>query len=232
MRVWVRARRQKSCGPFCMIPAFRLLRVSMGVRSLNSLSSISQSRPKWAGLPSINRFPPVTQATQTHHSVLTKVLSIPPDWFPFCDHLFCCFLDYSMRPPCPDRVPHKILTPAQQAWLDGVIQSMKNTINRQEPVDDLRSPLQKALDDDRFLASLHYCYEGAMLEARSMQLSKDQMPDLYALWVDRRAAMGRGIQGLLLWMGQAQQMTSLSLQVPLPRRNLTLSGKRQSPEVK
>jgi len=49
-----------------------------------------------------------------------------------------------------------------------------------------------------------------MLEARSMQLSKDQMPDLYALWVDRRAAMGRGIQGLLLWMGQAQQMTSLA----------------------
>jgi len=87
----------------------------------------------------------------------------------------------------------KILTPAQQAWLDGVIYSMKNTINTTvEPIEDLRTPLQKALDDDHFLRDMHYLYNGAMAEARFLKLSKSQMPDIYSLWVARRAKLGRG----------------------------------------
>ncbi|KNZ61830.1 uncharacterized protein VP01_13514g1, partial [Puccinia sorghi] len=78
------------------------------------------------------------------------------------------------------------------AWLDSVIQSMKNTINKHEPLEETRSPRQKALDNDCLLAMMNYSYFGAMREAQAMQWSKGQMPDFYGLWVARCAAMGRG----------------------------------------
>ncbi|KNZ50363.1 uncharacterized protein VP01_4465g1 [Puccinia sorghi] len=98
----------------------------------------------------------------------------------------------SMSLPPHNNIAPKILTPAQQAWLDIVIQSMNNTINKHEPLEETRLPLQKASDYDCLLAMMNYSSFGTMREAQAMQWSKGQMPDFYGLWVARRAAMGRG----------------------------------------
>ncbi|POW09074.1 hypothetical protein PSHT_09313 [Puccinia striiformis] len=67
----------------------------------------------------------------------------------------------------------KNLTVAQKQWLDG-------------------DPLEKVIADDHALKNMHYRYDGVMQEAEFMQLGSSQMPDFYALWVARRAELGRG----------------------------------------
>ncbi|KAI7942065.1 hypothetical protein MJO28_012092 [Puccinia striiformis f. sp. tritici] len=89
-------------------------------------------------------------------------------------------------------VPKK-LTPSQKQWLESVTASMKEKINTQlEPVNDTRTPLQKALSDDHFLKLMNTYYDGVMQEGQFMQLARSQMPNFYALWVARRAELGRG----------------------------------------
>ena len=88
----------------------------------------------------------------------------------------------------------KRLTPSQQQWLDGIIASMKNTINTDfEPVHDHRTPLEKALADDHHLANIDIYYDGARHEALAMHFADGQFPDFYSLWVARRAELGRGL---------------------------------------
>ncbi|KAI7961276.1 hypothetical protein MJO28_001765 [Puccinia striiformis f. sp. tritici] len=87
----------------------------------------------------------------------------------------------------------KNLTVAQKQWLDGVIACMKQQINTElEPDNDARTPLEKVIADDHALKNMHYRYDGVMQEAEFMQLGSSQMPDFYALWVARRAELGRG----------------------------------------
>ncbi|POW00144.1 hypothetical protein PSTT_13339 [Puccinia striiformis] len=87
----------------------------------------------------------------------------------------------------------KNLTVAQQEWLDGVIACMKEQIRTElEPDNDPRTPLEKVLADDHALQNMHYYYDGVMQEAQFMQLGSSQMPNFYALWVARRAELGRG----------------------------------------
>ncbi|OAV88867.1 hypothetical protein PTTG_09211 [Puccinia triticina 1-1 BBBD Race 1] len=78
----------------------------------------------------------------------------------------------------------KNLTPAQEEWLNGVIASMKQKINTQlEPDNNPRTPLEKALADDHALNHMDFYYNGAMQEARFMELGSSQMPNFYSLWV-------------------------------------------------
>ncbi|KAI7947921.1 hypothetical protein MJO28_009829 [Puccinia striiformis f. sp. tritici] len=87
----------------------------------------------------------------------------------------------------------KNLTVAQQEWLDGVIACMKEQIRTElKPDNDPRTPLEKVLADDHALQNMHYYYDGVMQEAQFMQLGSSQMPNFYALWVARRAELGRG----------------------------------------
>ncbi|OAV88060.1 hypothetical protein PTTG_29166 [Puccinia triticina 1-1 BBBD Race 1] len=86
----------------------------------------------------------------------------------------------------------KHLTQSQKQWLYSVIESMKSKINTEfEPDNDSRTPLQKALDDDHVLRHINTYYNGARQEALSMGLIGDQIPNLYSLWVARRAKLGR-----------------------------------------
>ncbi|KAI7950414.1 hypothetical protein MJO29_009088 [Puccinia striiformis f. sp. tritici] len=92
-----------------------------------------------------------------------------------------------------DSAVSKILTVAQKEWLDGVIACMKRQIDTElKPDNDARTPLEKALANDHALKNMHYYYDGVMQEARFMQLGSSQMPNFYALWVARRAVLGRG----------------------------------------
>ena len=101
-------------------------------------------------------------------------------------------MDHTIPAPQGSAVS-KILTVAQKAWLDGVVASMQNRINTElEPAHDSRTPLDKVLADDQVLKSMHYYYDGVMQEAKFMQLGSSQMPNFYALWVARRAELGRG----------------------------------------
>ena len=101
-------------------------------------------------------------------------------------------MDHTIPAPQGSAVS-KILTVAQKAWLDGVVASMQNRINMElDPAHDSRTPLDKVLADDQVLKSMHYYYDGVMQEAKFMQLGSSQMPNFYALWVARRAELGRG----------------------------------------
>ncbi|KAA1124604.1 hypothetical protein PGTUg99_021684 [Puccinia graminis f. sp. tritici] len=94
--------------------------------------------------------------------------------------------------PSQGRPVAKNLTVAQQQWLAGVIASMKDKINTDlEPNHDARTPLEKVLADDRALKHMHLWYDGVMREAECMQLGSSQMPNFHALWVARRAELGR-----------------------------------------
>ncbi|KNE94546.1 hypothetical protein PSTG_12096 [Puccinia striiformis f. sp. tritici PST-78] len=99
---------------------------------------------------------------------------------------------HTTRSPQGSAAP-KNLTIAQKEWLDRVIACMKKQIDTElEPDNDTRTPLEKVLADDRALKNIHYYYDGVMQEAQFMQLGSSQMPNFYALWVARRAELGRG----------------------------------------
>ncbi|KAI7940957.1 hypothetical protein MJO28_013242 [Puccinia striiformis f. sp. tritici] len=99
---------------------------------------------------------------------------------------------HTTRSPQGSAAP-KNLTIAQKEWLDRVIACMKKQIDTElEPDNDARTPLEKVLADDRALKNIHYYYDGVMQEAQFMQLGSSQMPNFYALWVARRAELGRG----------------------------------------
>ncbi|POW16453.1 hypothetical protein PSTT_01236 [Puccinia striiformis] len=88
-------------------------------------------------------------------------------------------------------VPKK-LTPSQKQWLESVTASMKEKINTQlEPVNDTRTPF-KRLFPTIISELLNTYYDGVMQEGQFMQLARSQMPNFYALWVARRAELGRG----------------------------------------
>jgi Asp-tRNA(Asn)/Glu-tRNA(Gln) amidotransferase A subunit family amidase len=89
--------------------------------------------------------------------------------------------------PSQGRPAAKNLTVSQQQWLAGVIASMKDKINTElEPNHDARAPLEKVLADDCAPKHMHHWYDGVM------QLGSSQMPNFHALWVARRAELGRG----------------------------------------
>ena len=67
---------------------------------------------------------------------------------------------------------------------------------------------------------MHCLYYGAMAEAQSLKLSKSQMPDIYSIWVARRATLGRGQCNLPDLVGPNYLLTPCFLTGPPVKKEL------------
>ena len=99
----------------------------------------------------------------------------------------------TMNHRLPESRTSKVLTPSQQSWLNGIRSSMMKKIEDElEPFGDPRTELQKAVREDYYLKNIELHYDGALEEAKGMNLPRHQFPDFIQLWVEYRARLGKG----------------------------------------